>query len=30
LNDMKKLVTELNLARCDALKTVLEVRGVHI
>jgi len=27
---MKKLVTELNLARCDALKTVLEVRGVHI
>ena len=26
---MKKLVTELNLARCDALKTVLEVRGIQ-
>lgn len=26
---MKKLVTEMNLARCDALKTVLEVRGIQ-
>lgn len=26
---MKKLVTEVNLARCDALQTVLEVRGIR-